>query len=145
LPVLQAPANHVMLHRTPPCWFARTSIQWLLICERHFAVWLATSISLYGFVLVLVCNLRPCVTRLEAFLSMGDKQSVLTRMPGWTLHRTRIDTMHCANLVLAQLVVGNSLWCSVPATIQVYMPPVFCLVCVPGAAWPSPEAPRCLV
>jgi hypothetical protein len=46
------------------------------------------------------------------FVALGGKKSVLTLMPGWRLHRTRIDTMHCVNLGIAQLIIGNSLWSS---------------------------------
>ena len=43
------------------------------------------------------------------YIAMNPKRSVLTAVPGWRLERTRADSMHCVNLGVALLVIGNIL------------------------------------
>ena len=44
------------------------------------------------------------------YMMMGGKKTVLTLAPGWRICRTRPDSMHCVNLGIGHLAIGNVLW-----------------------------------
>jgi hypothetical protein len=62
-------------------------------------------------------------------MAMGGAKSVLCFAPGWKLHRTKIDAMHCVNLGISHLTIGNTLWFSGAAAEPF---PNFVRVCVCG-------------
>jgi hypothetical protein len=60
-----------------------------------------------------------------AYMAMAERKSVLTQLPGWRLCRVQNDSMHCVNLGLAWLLIGNVLWCLVCMHAFLVLGPAF--------------------
>ena len=78
------------------------------LCHRDFASKVVAALLFTDF--SEGADWKATSIRHEDFVAdVGDDMPVLGKAPGWRIERTRGDTMHCTNLGVCFLLIGNCL------------------------------------